>query len=36
VETVTELDIARYALLARRGKLLEAFDIEPARLERRP
>jgi outer membrane protein, adhesin transport system len=34
VETVTELDIARYALLARRGKLLEAFDIQPARMER--
>ena len=35
VETVTELDIARYTLLARRGKLLDAFGIEPARLERR-
>ncbi len=34
VETVTELDIARYSLLARRGKLLDAFDIEPARLDR--
>lgn len=33
VETVTELDIARYSLLARRGKLLDAFDIEPARLD---
>ena len=35
VETVTELDIARYTLLARRGKLLDAFGIEPARLERK-
>jgi adhesin transport system outer membrane protein len=35
VETVTELDIARYTLLARRGKLLEAFDIEPARMDRK-
>ena len=34
VETVTELDIARYSLLARRGKMLDAFGIEPARLER--
>lgn len=34
VETVTELDIARYSLLARRGKLLDAFGIEPARLDR--
>ncbi len=34
VETVTELDIARYSLLARRGKLLDAFDIQPARLDR--
>ncbi len=35
VETVTELDISRYALLARRGKMLDAFGIEPARLGRR-
>lgn len=35
VETVTELDIARYTLLARRGKLLDAFGIEPARLDRK-
>jgi len=35
VEVVTELDIARYSLLARRGKLLDAFDIEPARLDLR-
>jgi len=35
VETVTELDIARYTLLARRGKLLDAFGIEPARQERK-
>jgi adhesin transport system outer membrane protein len=35
VETVTELDIARYNLLARRGKLLEAFGIAPAELERK-
>lgn len=34
VESVTELDIARYSLLARRGKLLDAFGIEPARLDR--
>lgn len=34
VEVVTELDIARYSLLARRGKLLDAFDIEPAILDR--
>lgn len=34
VETVTELDIARYSLLARRGKLLDAFDIDPAKLDR--
>ncbi|WP_179640951.1 TolC family protein [Sphingomonas guangdongensis] len=33
VETVTELDIARYSLLARRGKLLDAFGIAPARLD---
>jgi adhesin transport system outer membrane protein len=35
VETVTELDIARYTLLARRGKLLDAFGVEPARLDRK-
>jgi outer membrane protein, adhesin transport system len=35
VETVTELDIARYTLLARRGKLLDALGIAPARLDRR-
>ncbi|WP_326524662.1 TolC family protein [Sphingomonas sp.] len=34
VETVTELDIARYNLLAKRGKLLDAFGIDPARLDR--
>ena len=31
----TGLDIARYTLLARRGKLLEAFAIEPARMDRK-
>ncbi len=35
VETVTELDIARYSLLARRGKLLGAMGIAPARLDSR-
>ena len=35
IETVTELDIARYALLARRGKLLDAFNVEPAQLDRK-
>ncbi|WP_343752489.1 TolC family protein [Sphingomonas japonica] len=35
IETVTELDIARYALLARTGKLLDGFGIAPARLEAR-
>ncbi|URW76227.1 TolC family protein [Sphingomonas donggukensis] len=35
VESVTELDIARYTLLARRGKLLDAFGIAPAGLDRR-
>ncbi|TKD51218.1 TolC family protein [Sphingomonas baiyangensis] len=33
IETVTELDIARYALLARTGKLLDSFGIAPARVE---
>ena len=35
VETVTELDITRYVLLARRGKMLDAFGIEPAQMGRR-
>lgn len=35
VETVTELDISRYALLTRRGKLLDTFAIEPARMDAR-
>lgn len=35
VETVTELDIARYSLLARRGKLLDALGIPTARLDRK-
>ncbi|WP_245844004.1 TolC family protein [Sphingomonas spermidinifaciens] len=30
IETVTELDIARYTLLARTGRLLETFGIAPA------
>jgi len=34
VETVTELDISRYALLARRGKLLDTLGIEPPRVDR--
>lgn len=35
VQTVTELDTARYVLLARTGKLLEALDIKPAELDPR-
>lgn len=34
IQTVTELDTARYALLARTGKLLEALSIEPTRSRR--
>lgn len=35
IQTVIELDTARYALLARTGRLLPALDIQPAALEPR-
>ncbi|MEG8026123.1 hypothetical protein QP162_20415 [Sphingomonas aurantiaca] len=35
VQTVIELDTARYALLARTGRLLSALAIQPAALEPR-
>ena len=35
VQTVIELDTARYALLARTGRLLPALGIQPAALEPR-
>lgn len=35
IQTVTELDTARYVLLARTGKLLGALQIEPAALDPR-
>lgn len=36
IQTVTELDIARYTLLARTGKLLDTFDIAPAAASAKP
>ncbi|WP_294263062.1 TolC family protein [uncultured Sphingomonas sp.] len=35
IETVTELDIARYNLLARTGRLLDTFGIAPATTDRK-
>ncbi|WP_315761084.1 TolC family protein [Sphingomonas sp. Y38-1Y] len=35
IETVTELDIARYTLLARTGRLLDTFGIAPATTDRK-
>lgn len=35
IQTLTELDTARYILLARTGKLLGALDIKPAALDQR-
>ena len=36
IQTVTELDTARYVLLARTGRLLPALGIEPDRLKGLP